>query len=907
MTPEENDRLLAEAIKKSGWTPPEQPSTPFDGLEGAGLWRAGKRSRALPRYQSGPEPRGNLADAGMLGASPILSMGILASRPGFAKGVNDPLPDNSVPEFAKPWREATRAEKGSWREGLGDMLMAPGAPGETWPLIGGAGPMIRQQIGGFIKDPVRQISEFSGYAPLTRARDAFADTDSPDIAYNVGRAVRGSGEGAMGVATVAGNVYGVGSNLTKAFKGLRPPAAPVEPVNPVIARTRDWAFKNMPPLSDDWQAMRGQFDDALANADGVNPDLARAYFQDNIERARDASFRLAGPGDGAARKAAAAGVRAAEAEARRKPNVWDGLDAQPAPAAAPQPESSPFAGIEPESALTAMSRAKTGGRADVLANPTEQQIFELRSKLASQGRNTALKYQMGPDGTAYVFPTMGPDGIEVAHASIARDMGFDKTLSDLPKGFIDGQNELDAFMDTAREYRQANRPALGAADQAAKAARDEELMRLAQAIEDAPDDASRQAAHAAFNDLLTKPLDAPRQPVGIEDWAPEWRAAYDKGLPMDTASRMARADQQFPIKAYAGHSGEYTPGGGSTGGIDWFTSDPANATDYANLYGGAPNVNPVRIGMKNPLVVENIKPGRKGGMFSGPTKDQPLDYHYKWVPITAVPDEGMQAALSKIPTRGNMYGDVHVDDIVSELNKGNYPYDGVHFKRVDYGNEDAAGGYRNVVDAFAVRDPAAVRSTSAAFDPDNIGKPTILGSNGGNVFEGVGRVRRPKSTLPTDPKVRQERLQGVRGSEPFSDERLGAMENKVVEMARNKFTDAEIAEELELAPQTVQVYRMNARNLGIEVPQNRALSAQDDVLRLAQKGLTNQQIAERLGKTPNNVKQQIFKLRRVGLLDAANKVGGAALAVGLPYLQYKTATEIQNANDPFRGLEQPGM
>ena len=146
------------------------------------------------------------------------------------------------------------------------------------------------------------------------------------------------------------------------------------------------------------------------------------------------------------------------------------------------------------------------------------------------------------------------------------------------------------------------------------------------------------------------------------------------------------------------------------------------------MYGGAPNVNPVRIGMKNPLVVENIKPGRKGGMFSSPTKDRDIGYHYKWVPISAVPDEGMRSALSKIPTRGNMYGDVHVDDIVDTLNKGDYPYDGIQFKNIDYGNEDAAGGLRNVVDAFAVRDPAAVRSTSAAFDPANVGKNTLLGA-----------------------------------------------------------------------------------------------------------------------------------------------------------------------------------
>lgn len=211
-------------------------------------------------------------------------------------------------------------------------------------------------------------------------------------------------------------------------------------------------------------------------------------------------------------------------------------------------------------------------------------------------------------------------------------------------------------------------------------------------------------------------------------------------------------------------------------------------------------------------------------------------------------------------------------------------------EKYDFGE----GGPRVAESAPTQLEPLPQGWDDEFIDPFSDG-PTILGSNGGNLGA-EGRMRRPKSTLPTDPQIRQERLQGVRGQEPFNDDRLNAMQNKVVEMARNRYTDAEIADELELAPQTVQVYRMNARDLGIDVPQHRALSAQDDVLRLAQKGLTNQQIAERLGKNPNNVKQQIFKLRRAGLLPSsgnpARAIAGAGLVAGTTYLPARLAADF---------------
>jgi hypothetical protein len=94
----ENDAKLAKALQRAGWVePPPAPVSPFDGL------------------------RNGLRGAGMAG-NPIASMGAIFNKPGFGRGVMDPLPDNSVPGFAKPLRNALRAKPGDWRSAIADGL-----------------------------------------------------------------------------------------------------------------------------------------------------------------------------------------------------------------------------------------------------------------------------------------------------------------------------------------------------------------------------------------------------------------------------------------------------------------------------------------------------------------------------------------------------------------------------------------------------------------------------------------------------------------------------------------------------------------------------------------------------------------------------------------------------------------
>ena len=112
----------------------------------------------------------------------------------------------------------------------------------------------------------------------------------------------------------------------------RKPTASTEP--PLFTKTKSWTEQNMPTLSDDGPGMRAEFERRIKEA-GLSADetnLARAYYQQRLETMRDQNWkpgaskgesetaqafrRVAETGDADARRAAAAGVRAAEAETR---------------------------------------------------------------------------------------------------------------------------------------------------------------------------------------------------------------------------------------------------------------------------------------------------------------------------------------------------------------------------------------------------------------------------------------------------------------------------------------------------------------------------------------------------------------------------------------------------------------
>lgn len=61
----------------------------------------------------------------------------------------------------------------------------------------------------------------------------------------------------------------------------------------------------------------------------------------------------------------------------------------------------------------------------------------------------------------------------------------------------------------------------------------------------------------------------------------------------------------------------------------------------------------------------------------------------------------------------------------------------------------------------------------------------------------------------------------ARGNEAFYDPRLNAGQNKAVEMARNGYTNAEIAEEMDTGANVVKVLLSQARAAGVDVPRGR--------------------------------------------------------------------------------------
>lgn len=105
--------------------------------------------------------------------------------------------------------------------------------------------------------------------------------------------------------------------------------------------------------------------------------------------------------------------------------------------------------------------------------------------------------------------------------------------------------------------------------------------------------------------------------------------------------------------------------------------------------------------------------------------------------------------------------------------------------------------------------------------------------------------------------------------ERFFDARLFPAQNKAVEMARNGFSCAEIAEELDTSENCVRTLLSRARKLGVTVPLFARQPQRDahgwtakDLMRLRDAGLTVMQIAERTGNDVENVCVRLSQLRR---------------------------------------------
>lgn len=177
---------------------------------------------------------------------------------------------------------------------------------------------------------------------------------------------------------------------------------------------------------------------------------------------------------------------------------------------------------------------------------------------------------------------------------------------------------------------------------------------------------------------------------------------------------------------------------------------------------------------------------------------------------------------------------------------------------------DGYAGVRNTSNGYVnIFDPANIRSVNAAFDPEATGANILNQSWQGDRVGGFN-----------------DDLQ--RGDEAFYDERLSATQNKMVEMARNGFSNMEIAEEMDTTENTVAARLYDARQKGIDVPKVAPGTVKGaDRIRiedLIRQGFSNKVIAERLGKTFNHIGQVRFQMKKAGRLFQDQKRASVQIA-----------------------------
>ena len=180
-------------------------------------------------------------------------------------GLSGELPDRAVPGPLKSAQLALAAPAESNRRGVGDFLSADSQPGD-YLVPGGpmVGAMIRKQIGGLVNDPVRTGMEMTGYPAARRSMDAGRlALESEDPIEGAGRATRALGEGGLALAQVAGNAYGIGSNVTKLYRG-KTPVAPLPDADMAAVQSRAAKAQTAGPTQ-----LQEMIDDAGARADAA--------------------------------------------------------------------------------------------------------------------------------------------------------------------------------------------------------------------------------------------------------------------------------------------------------------------------------------------------------------------------------------------------------------------------------------------------------------------------------------------------------------------------------------------------------------------------------------------------------------------------------------------------------------
>lgn len=177
------------------------------------------------------------------------------------------------------------------------------------------------------------------------------------------------------------------------------------------------------------------------------------------------------------------------------------------------------------------------------------------------------------------------------------------------------------------------------------------------------------------------------------------------------------------------------------------------------------------------------------------------------------------------------------------------------------GSGDLAGAAEGTFAGASPRLPV-VRGISGASQPQGRGALSAA-----QTPRGLPRVGR---NVPQDEGALARGDTAERGVERFYDPRLSATRNKAVEMSRNNYTNAEIADELDTTESVVKVYLSNARKLGIDVPTAssgytsgaRTGWSAAQLYKMSQRGFGPTLIAERTGLPVTSINNQLSRFRR---------------------------------------------
>ena len=369
---------------------------------------------------------------------------------------------------------------------------------------------------------------------------------------------------------------------------------------------------------------------------------------------------------------------------------------------------------------------------------------DFASRLRGLYPNAAVNVKMGGSAagqSSYVevaFPGMRPVEVRVSDHSLG-PRRFGDYVGHLQPG-ADPTQALDNLAVTARASAElaARNSDLASRIQSAPAAVLDEIRRLPKdtglarrLLRDAGIDLS------GFDDtqlrrVMAHSNEAAQAPTGAAGDA----ARLADNLPMDEASRMARADELFPIEAYHGTAGKIKSFSNSARGsvtqansarrAHWFVDSPDTASGYAEMAGGAE-------------VQRLIRDSKYAEMATDYDRANAL--MVKAEQLEAVSGKGenvlpvrLRGNLMEVDADGATFADLDDGQLSRWLDAAEEGgFDGLKIK--NFSDEAGYGSYRPATH-YAIFNPKNIRSRFAKFDPRNMKKRDLLA--GGVGAAGLG-------------------------------------------------------------------------------------------------------------------------------------------------------------------------